>query len=146
MAKVNLDISDKLDITSRVGDTFELVLTLKDSGGTGFPLVTNDYEFIMQVRKPATPQASIPNQPAPNTRNLEEIVIGSTGQGTQGPVNFEFKNIDDVGNVTVFLGAAAMRTVPPGKYVYDFQYITGDTHKTLLRGRFTVNDDVSKVI
>jgi hypothetical protein len=32
-SKVNLDISERLDITCRRGDTFELTLTLKDSTG-----------------------------------------------------------------------------------------------------------------
>ena len=31
--KVNLDVSEVLDITCRQGDTFELTLTLKDSSG-----------------------------------------------------------------------------------------------------------------
>ena len=49
-SKINLDITDKLDITCRQGDTFELTLTLKDSSGVGLPLLTNDYSFLMPVR------------------------------------------------------------------------------------------------
>ena len=51
MASVNLDTADNLSITCRQGDTFELTITLKDSSGTALPLVTDDYKFLMQVRK-----------------------------------------------------------------------------------------------
>jgi hypothetical protein len=39
-SKVNLDVSDKLDITCRKGDTFNLKLLLKDSTGTALTLTT----------------------------------------------------------------------------------------------------------
>jgi len=48
--KVNLDISEPLDITCRRGDTFSLTLTLKDSSGTAIQLVTLGYEFIIDVK------------------------------------------------------------------------------------------------
>ena len=51
MSSVNLDTADNLSITCKQGDTFELTLTLKDSSGTALPLVTDDYKFLMQVRK-----------------------------------------------------------------------------------------------
>ena len=81
-SKVNLDISERLDITCRRGDTFSLTLTLKDSSGTAKT-------------------------------------------------------------------ASTMRNVPSGRYAYDLQEIlpsaTGpDTHTTILRGVFTVNEDVAK--
>ncbi len=47
--KVNLDVSEVLDITCRQGDTFELTLTLKDSSGSGLNLSTDKYSFVMQV-------------------------------------------------------------------------------------------------
>ena len=49
-SKVNLDISEKLDITCKSGDTFSLGLLLKDSSGTAITLSTSNYEFFLQVR------------------------------------------------------------------------------------------------
>ena len=46
--KVNLDVSEKLDITCRRGDTFSLTVTLKDSSGTALTLSTSEYKFLMQ--------------------------------------------------------------------------------------------------
>ena len=48
--KVNLDVSERLDITCRRGDSFSITLTLKDSSGTALPLATDNYSFVMQVR------------------------------------------------------------------------------------------------
>lgn len=143
-SKVNLDVADRLDITCRQGDTFELILTLKDSAGTALALATDSYSFLMQVRS----NAVFRSRTARVKNASEGIVIGSVGAGDAGPVNFEFKDIDDSGNVTISLSASDMRKVDPGKYKYDFQYIkprtSGDLHKTLLRGNFTVNSDISK--
>tara|TARA_R100001510_G_scaffold13780_1_gene10935 strand:+ start:5194 stop:5619 length:426 start_codon:yes stop_codon:yes gene_type:complete len=139
-SKVNLDIADRLDITCRQGDTFELSLTLKDSAGTALPLSTDSYSFLMQVRKStsSTRQGS--------SRGDENLIIGSVESGVKGPVNFEFKSIDDNGNVTIFVSASEMRKVSPGRYVYDLQQRTGDTQKTILEGSFKVNADISKAL
>lgn len=153
MSKVNLDVAEKLDITCRRGDTFELTLTLKDSSGTALPLVTDDYKFLMQVRaskllvaraQRRTPTGGGGEADSEDEYGEDGIVIGSSGQGKPGRCNFTFKDLDNNGNVTVFLSAADMRKVPSGRYKYDIQFLKGDTHKTLLEGRFTVNEDVSK--
>lgn len=156
MAKVDLDTAERLDITCRKGDTFSLTLTLKDSSGTALPLATDKYKFLMQVRKPSTSRgrgitvpARIPvdtsNQIAAVTSSdTGDIEIGSVELGRKGGVNFSFNDIDDSGNVTVFLSADDMKKVSSGRYVYDLQYVVGDTHKTVLEGRFRINEDVSK--
>jgi len=170
MASVNLDTADQLNITCRQGDTFELTLTLKDSSGTGLPLVTDDYKFLMQVRtrggisrnqilRNRLPSIDfrVPtggeggnsdddNSITDGIANAEGIVIGSTEQGVKGPVNFTFSNKDNSGNVTVSLSASDMRKVAAGSYVYDFQYIKGDSQKTVLEGSFRVNSDISKAL
>lgn len=157
MTKVNLDTTEKLDITCRQGDTFELTFTLKNASGTGLPLSTDDYKFLMQVRdqnaarRVAARVVPVPTgggggEADPPEEPGEGIVVGSTGLGVQGPVNFTFQDIDDSGNVTVFLSARDMRQVPAGRYRYDFQYVKGATEKTVLAGRFTVNSDVSKAL
>lgn len=171
MASVNLDTADQLNITCRQGDTFELTLTLKDSSGTGLPLVTDDYKFLMQVRTRSgsgkrgdlrNRLTSSLSRRVPVTDGGGEddsddavitdgvantnIVIGSTEQGVKGPVNFTFSGKDNSGNVTVNLSASDMRKVASGSYVYDLQYINGDSQKTVLEGSFRVNSDISKAL
>ena len=51
--KVNLDIAQTLNITCRRGDTFSLIITLKDSSGTGLTLTASKYQFVMQIRNSA---------------------------------------------------------------------------------------------
>ena len=166
MAKVNLDITDRLDITCRQGDTFELTLTLKDSSGTALNLATDDYSFLMQVRGAKTSlsrqsaslrsariptgggggEADPPEEPGEGIANDPNIIIGSVSMGKKGGVNFTFNSIDDNGNVTVFLSASDMAKVAPGRYKYDLQYKVGDTQKTVLEGSFKVNSDISKAL
>lgn len=133
--KVNLDISEKLDITCRRGDTFSLTLTLKDSSGTAKTLSTSNYSFLMQVWNNRTSKGS--------------PIIGSPNLGKQVENLFEPFTIDDSGNLTITATATTMRGVPAGRYVYDLQEIVpsttaADTHTTILRGTFTVNDDIAK--
>ena len=148
--KVNLDISEVLDITCRQGDTFELTLTLKDSSGSGLNLSTDKYSFVMQVW--------------PSGRKGSNPIIASTEKGLKGrvlPPNitqnqsreayFESFVVDDNGNVTIKATASTMRRVPAGRYIYDLQYILPttsgvDTHTTILRGSFVVNEDVTKAV
>lgn len=166
MAKVNLDVAEKLDITCRQGDTFELTLTLKDASGTGLSLATDDYKFLMQVKDSSRARGSKPvarlyrtdgggGGEADSDDALivdggvaydDGCIIGSSQLGKKGPVNFTFQNVDDNGNVTVFLSARDMRQVPAGRYRYDFQYVNGSSEKTVLQGRFTVNPDISKAL
>ena len=134
-SKVNLDVSEKLDITCRKGDTFSLTITLKDSSGTALTLSTSEYKFLMQVWG--------------SGRRATSPVIGSTNLGQKVDNSFEEFVIDDSGNVTITASAATMRNVPAGKYVYDLQYVLPtssgvDTHTTILRGSFVVNEDISK--
>lgn len=155
MSKVNLDVADRLDITCRGGDTFELTLTLKDSAGVALPLVTDDYTFLMQVKKNikavGTSVLRVPSGGGGEADSDDAVIsdgimIGSAESGIKGLVNFTFINKDDSGNVTVFLSAQDMRKVIPGRYKYDLQYTAGTTHKTILEGSFRVNADVSKSI
>tara|TARA_R100001082_G_scaffold90608_1_gene57162 strand:+ start:318 stop:737 length:420 start_codon:yes stop_codon:yes gene_type:complete len=134
-SKVNLDISERLDITCRRGDTFELTLTLKTSAGAAIALSTGSYSFLMQVwevsKKSTTP------------------VMGSTDLGIQVTNRFEPFTVDNSGNVTIKATATTMRNVPAGRYRYDLQQIkpvsgAADSHTTILFGSFVVNDDISK--
>ena len=118
--RVNLDVSERLDITCRKGDTFSLTVTIKDSSGVVLPLVTNNYSFLMQVW-------------GNSKKSFEPFVL------------------DDSGNVTITATAATMRVVNPGKYTYDLQYVLPtssgvDTHTTVLKGSFIINEDTSKSV
>tara|TARA_R110002167_G_scaffold53504_1_gene153357 strand:+ start:81 stop:497 length:417 start_codon:yes stop_codon:yes gene_type:complete len=133
--RVNLDISERLDITCRKGDTFSLTVTLKDSSGTALALVTDAYSFLMQVWGYSS--------------RSKDPVLGSVNLGKKVDHSFESFVIDDLGNVTITATATTMRGVKPGKYTYDLQYVLPttsgvDTHTTILRGSFIVNDDISK--
>tara|TARA_R110000824_G_scaffold368600_2_gene557953 strand:+ start:1223 stop:1678 length:456 start_codon:yes stop_codon:yes gene_type:complete len=145
--KVNLDTSEQLDITCRQGDTFSLTLTLKDSSGNALALSTDSYEFVMQVwgsgrgRNGAPLIASINRGLKGQDLKTEEI---------PGSAYFEEFTVDDNGNVTITASATTMRSVPAGRHLYDLQYILPttsgvDTHTTVLRGTFTVNEDVTKM-
>ena len=144
-SKVNLDVSEVLDITCRQGDTFELTLTLNDSSGSGLNLSTDNYSFVMQVW--------------PSNRRGSNPLIATTEKGLKGrnlntqelpgAAYFEPFVVDDNGNVTIKATAATMRNVPAGRHIYDLQFILPtasgvDTHTTVLRGSFTINEDVTK--
>jgi len=145
--KVNLDVSEKLDITCRRGDTFSLTVTLKDSAGTALPLATDNYSFVMQVRSSGT---------SARAKGASGLILGTKGIGSRATDakgqerSFESFVTDDSGNVTITATASTMREVPAGSYIYDLQQIkpnttTGvDVHTTILRGSFRVNQDISE--
>ena len=140
-SKVNLDVSEKLDITCRRGDTFSITLTLNDSSGTAIQLSTLGYEFLMDVK-------TNPSQ----TRGKSvkrEVIASSALSKSQSDVNdkltngFEFTDITDSGTVKVTASADVMSGFPVGVYVYDIQQKVGGEVTTILRGSFKVNEDIS---
>jgi hypothetical protein len=139
--KVNLDVSEKLDITCRRGDTFSITLTLKDSSGTLIQLDTLGYEFLMDV-KTNPPQ----NRSGSSQR---EVVASSALSKSQSKVSeklsngFEFVDISDSGTVKVTASSDVMADFPVGVYVYDIQQKVGDEVTTILKGSFRVNEDIS---
>ena len=105
----------------------------------------------------------------PSGRKGSNPIIASTEKGLKGRVlppdgggaaiipsqfreaYFEPFVVDDNGNVTIKATASTMRRVPAGRYIYDLQYILPttsgvDTHTTILRGSFVVNEDVTKAV
>ena len=152
-SSVNLDTSDILNITCRKGDTFSLTINLKDSSGTALTLSTSNYDFLMQVKSETTNK---------RTRSVQSFLILGTASAAKknqgrvrssinvsGNLNFEVPTVDDNGNVTIEASADTMSKVPSGTYSYDLQYILPsssglDTHRTVLRGTFTVNPDVTE--
>tara|TARA_R100001082_G_C4363170_1_gene160394 strand:- start:269 stop:763 length:495 start_codon:yes stop_codon:yes gene_type:complete len=163
MAKVNFDISKRLDITTRKGDSFNLQLTLKDSSGTVLNLYGSDGEskFYMQVRDNM-------NSTYGNGVILYTVANATGGGGTNPSVDENLisqqltvtltdvsgtADADATGIVTISASAADMKLVASGRYVYDLQYEDpGNTidsaadRKTILYGTFTVNDDITEVL
>lgn len=145
--KVNLDVTERLDITCRQGDTFSITITLKDSAGTALPLSTEGYKFSMQVRE---------NTESANQKGASGLIIGTKDIGSRATnksgqeSSFETFVVDDLGNLTITALPSVMREVQPGIYIYDIQQIkpntaTGvDVHTTILQGMFRVNGDVSE--
>jgi hypothetical protein len=158
-SSVNLDTSDVLNITCRKGDTFSITLTLKDSAGTALTLSTSEYTFLMQVKstrvaKRGRPSISTLILGTPNAAAKDQVRVKSK-PGIMPPISqsngktFETPTVDDSGNVTIEASAETMSKVPSGSYSYDLQYILPnasglDTHRTVLRGKFSVNADITE--
>lgn len=130
--KVSTDIASKVDVTCRKGDTFEITLTFTDSSGTAIPLVTNGYQFLAQVRRRRSQSG------------INGLILGTSNLGVQPDNLFEEFSIDDNGSAVWSATAATMRDVPAGRFVYDIQHIVDGVHTTVLRGTFTVNDDIAE--
>ena len=148
-SSVNLDVAERLDITCRRGDTFSLTLTLKDSSGTAITLATSGYEFLMDVKTIA--------QRTRSGVSKREVVASSllsssksdakqltSDQQSKLSNGFEFKDITDSGTVNVTASADTMSNLPVGSFEYDIQQKVGDVVTTILRGLFTVNEDISR--
>jgi len=162
-SSVNLDTSDVLNITCRKGDTFSITLTLKNSAGTALTLSTSGYVFLMQVKSTeatrrggsvrstlilGTPNAAAKDQVRVKSKSKTRIPPPVVSVPSSGRT-FETPTVDDSGNVTIEASAETMSKVPSGSYSYDLQYILPnasglDTHRTVLRGKFSVNADVTE--
>lgn len=115
MSKVSLDVAQRLDITCRKGDTFNLVINVSDSAGS--PVNLSSYTFNMEIRQTDTSTVTIANS---NT----SISGGSDGV------------------LTITITAANME-ITSGLYVYDLETILGGVHQTWLTGVITVVEDVT---
>ena len=149
--KANLDVSDKLDITIRRGDSFELSLNIKDNEGNNIQLVTGDYNFFIQI-KSIVSSSSISATSAPRKTVIagsslaETTATNSPTRKASSPI-FSFVDRDDEGNVKLRAEAEDTAKLPVGSYVYDIQYKYVNngfnTVTTLLRGSFIVKEDIT---
>ncbi len=137
--KANLDVAEKLDITCRKGDTFELSLNFKDSTGSAIALLTDGYEFFMQVRGSKRTSGSRGSLIAGTLTKGDQ----ATGENKSSNVGFSFEDIDNNGNVIVKATSDTMSNFPSGRYTYDLQYTVNNKTTTVLKGSFTVNDDIT---
>jgi archaellum component FlaG (FlaF/FlaG flagellin family) len=143
--KLNLDTSERLDITCKRGDSFSMQITLKDAAGTGLKLLENEYVFLMQVRDVKSQSKS--------SGTKGDLIISTPDstavkRSSDSDRLFQVKDIDDLGNVTIYSDARTMQTIMPGRYTYELQYKVGsgdnETQKTVLKGSFVVNEDISE--
>jgi hypothetical protein len=121
---VNLDISKRVDIVCRKGNTFNLELLIKDALGVVIDVATPTvYTFKMEVRETDTSAATIINTSS----------AGFTITGT------------NLGVVEITTTAAIMAAVNAGLFVYDFQATkaSDSSVQTWLYGTFRVNEDVT---
>lgn len=145
MAKVNLDISKRLDITCRRGDSFSLELTLKDSSGNAINLHGGTAATFNMLVSNGTVNAISAGALVLDPAALFTIdpaitdAADTTSDTATGIVKFEATSTD-------------MALVPAGRYKYDIQYIDPNTsvdgaskHSTILTGFFVVNADNSNL-
>ena len=134
--KVNLDVSEKLNITCKRGDTFNLGLLMKNSSGVA--LDVSSYVFLMQVKGDPDPVTG----ERPLIMGTNQIGRKARAEDDDLPTNFDIES-DANGNVTITALASIMAKIAPGSYVYDIQQSVNDTVTTIFEGRFIVNDDIS---
>ena len=123
---INLDIANRVDITTRRGDTFNLELTFKDEAGDPIDL-SSGYEWMMQVRESDTSSSA--------------ILDGDSNDDLAADVGFTG---DNNGLLTITISAAVMAGIEGGIYVYDLQSSQGAVVTTWMYGIFKVNEDVSE--
>lgn len=161
MAKVNLDTSQRVDITCRKGDTFELSLTLKDDRDTSI-FFQND-SFKMEVRASDDSNTAYGTTAGDSNDNIILSTLdpktdgGDLTAGTKEITVKDSTNVDlphaDGGSSVVTDGivkfgvnSAIMATRPAGLYVYDIEITdVSESNKvtTLIYGTFKINEDVS---
>jgi len=133
---VNLDVSKRVDIICRKGDTFKLEIDLKDSTGTAVPY--DAYTFKMEVRT-----ADYENNAYSTTGDTDTTIVLSTEDTS--PLVKKIVPTVTTGKVQFGVTNTIMKTVSSGMYVYDIEAISTSTSEsqTWLYGTFKVNEDIS---
>ena len=151
---INLDTSQRVDITCRKGDTFDLSLTLKDNSATPASIVADKDTFKMEVRTTDDGGTAYSSSGDSNA----EIIL-STLDDSSDSKHISVKDStgtaltsEDAGEaptdgiVRFFVTAANMASRPSGLYVYDIEMTDDDKNSkvtTLIHGTFKINEDVS---
>lgn len=153
---INLDTSQRVDITCRKGDTFDLSLTLKDNSATPASIVANNDTFKMEVRTTddgGSPYSSSGDSNAEiilstldNDSDSKHISVKDSAGTTL--TSTDAKQAPTDGIVRFFVTAANMASAPAGLYVYDIEMtdnssVPSNKVTTLIYGTFKINEDVS---
>jgi hypothetical protein len=123
---INLDIANRVDITTRRGDTFTLELTFNDEEGDPIDL-SDGYEWMMQVRESDTSSSA--------------LIDGDSNDDAANDFGFTG---DNNGLLTITASASTMAGIEGGIYVYDLQSAQGAVVTTWMYGIFKINEDVSE--
>ena len=139
MATANLDISEKLDIIVKRGDSMNITLKFTESNGTATDIT--GYTFAMSVKDKRVQKSRTAGINAPV---IYEGTLLSSATSTDAGSQINISDVTTPNNeVTFTVGAATMATIDPGTYVYDIQYNNSGEVRTVLEGLFIVNPDVS---
>jgi len=150
---INLDTSQRVDITCKRGDTFDLSLTLKDDAPTPASIVANSDTFKMEVRASddeGDPYANgnatiiLSTQDTDGSGDTKQIIVKDTSNLAMTPSNVGAAATNGIVRFTAT--AAIMASTKAGLYVYDIEMTdNSDSSKvtTLIYGTFKINEDVS---
>jgi hypothetical protein len=116
---VNLDTSERVDITCRRGDTFTLIVTFTDANGAAIDL-SSGYQWKMDVKDTDTSASDI----------IADDSFVYSGNSS--------------GQLTISASAETMADATSGTYVYDLQSSVAGVVKTWIYGIFKINEDVSE--
>lgn len=160
---INLDTSQRVDITCRKGDTFELSLTLKDNASTPASVVNENDSFKMEVRASDDSNTAYGTTAGDTNDNIILSTLDPKTDGgdlTAGTKEITVKDSSGVdlphadggsaivtdGIVKFAVTSAIMATRPAGLYVYDIEMTDASASNkvtTLIYGTFKINEDVS---
>ena len=141
--QLNLDNSQRLDITCKRGDDFLLQLNLKDENDAVIDLgdVSVSGNLKMEVRTTDTYDAGA------TTSEDVNIILSTVNEATTStelPRGIDPTSVDaSTGDYKLSVPSADMKVVPSGLYVYDIQMTNNSTVQTILYGVFKVNEDVT---
>lgn len=147
MATANLDISEKLDIVVKRGDSMDITLKLTEENGS--PTDVSAYTWSMSVKDKRVESGRTVGVSTPvvyestilTTINTDDVLEAGVG----GAILATVGTGDNTNEVTFSASANVMTSIVPGTYVYDIQFANGAEVKTILEGLFIVNPDVAFV-
>ena len=141
MATANLDISEKLDIIVKRGDSMNITLKFTESDGS--PTNLTSYSFAMSVKDKRVQggRAAGINNPVIYEETILSTSTADLDTGSQ--ITSQTLATNPHNEITFTVDAASMSAVDAGTYVYDIQYTNGSEVRTVLEGLFIVNPDVA---
>lgn len=139
--QINLDTAQRVDITCRRGDTFDMSLTIQDAAGA--TALAADDTFKMEVRVADTNDTAYGTTAGDSNDNIILSTLDPSSGATK-QITFDLTG-HATGVVTFTTTAAIMLTRPSGLYVYDIEMTDTSEAKvtTLIYGTFKINEDVS---
>jgi hypothetical protein len=121
MSTLTLDQAQRVDIICRRGDTFKMVLNVRDSSGIPVNVSVSGFTYKMEVRETDTSTGTV--------LASGDFVFAGNASGV----------------LTVTVSSTTMATPDSGLYVYDLQStrVSDSFRQTWLYGTFKINEDVT---